>query len=628
MKKARANPYATTEANPTPMTQAAPRAATKSNPYLVHKYLCPNPGCRKVQVVTMPESFAVYRGQRWTCPCLQLDVFWKLLFGGLTALLIVGWLAAPFAARAIDPTVWTVAQNTIAFALIVVTGFLVFVFIHHYARSPKMRITLHRCNRCGYCWQEQSPISPALSEWAEGEKNRATKRGKKEEMAAILLTFSYLAAGQKNWSLAESYAKECLARSLEAKSDRTAAHAREHLGGIALLRGQYGEAVTQYETCLPQFRKLKEWQCLTHALGNLGLARLYQGITDGIAALFADDLSFVLKMHDTVGMSWICAGMAGLAALQDQPERAARLYGASRALCEAAGGRSLALENTPGFGQSVDATRERLGEEEYEKAWQAGYAMRLDDAMAYCVRCFRPSAVPPRSAVASRPNVGDGPVTSERKSLEELITDLGRDDATVHDAALALGRMRNANAVGPLMQALQHNSPAVREGAAIALGQIRDPRAIQPLIAALADPGDPSQEHKWNPADLAADGLISFGERAVEPVMAALQHPDPAVRYQAVSVLMELPAVPPIDSFIAALRDSDPGVRWMAAHALGQLGDICAVPALERAAYEERQADVVDEARTALSQIRSRGYSAFWQERLIEELESLRASLV
>ncbi len=627
MKKARANPYSTTEPSATLPNSAAPRARAKPNPYLAGRYLCPNPDCRKVPVVTMPEGFAFYRGQRWTWPCLLYDVFWKLLFGGLTVLLIIGWLVAPLLAQAIDPTVWIAAQNLFALALIVGTGFLVLVFIYYYARSPKMRTTLHRCQRCGYSWQEQKSSLQLISEWAEGEKKRAVKRGRQDMMAAILVVFCDLAIRQKKWELAEAHARECLTLSLEAESERPAACACAELGMIALLRGQYQEAVSQYETCLTQFRKFREWHAIANALANLALARLYQGTTDGVAALFAESFSFVLKMYDMVGMSWICTGMAGLAAAQELPERAARLYGVSRALCEANSAQSLVLENTPGYGQSVTATRNRLGEAEYEKAWQAGHAMRLDDAIAYCVRCFELSIVP-TDAAASRPNRRNGPVTSETKPLEELIADLGKDDATARDAALALGRMGDANAVDPLIQALQHASPAVREGAATALGQMRDPRAIQPLIAALADPGDPSQENRWNPADLAADALISFGERAVEPVVEALRHPDPTVRCQAVSVLMELPAVQAVDMFIAMLRDSDPGVRWMAAHALGPLGDVRAVPALEHVAYEDRQAAVVDEARAALSQIRSRRYSAFWQERLVEELANFRATVV
>ncbi len=214
------------------------------------------------------------------------------------------------------------------------------------------------------------------------------------------------------------------------------------------------------------------------------------------------------------------------------------------------------------------------------------------------------------------------------KSIDELIADLAKDDATAYDATLALGRMRDSNAVEPLFVALKHPNPAVREGGAVAPGQIRDVRAIQPLIAPLGDPGDPSDDYnEWNLAVQAANALISFGETAIDPVVQAIQHPEAVVRYRAIYILTELHAVQATDSVLAALRDGDPGVRWMAADALGQLGDLRIVPELERVAREDRgkfwKLAVADAARTPRRRIRLRTHTASWHERLAAKLRRL-----
>jgi hypothetical protein len=54
-------------------------------------------------------------------------------------------------------------------------------------------------------------------------------------------------------------------------------------------------------------------------------------------------------------------------------------------------------------------------------------------------------------------------------------------------AAHALGDMRDAKAVGPLIEALDDGSDDVRRAAAKALGDIGDGRAVEPLTRALDD---------------------------------------------------------------------------------------------------------------------------------------------
>ncbi len=600
IRKVSPNPYAITEASSTMMTQANP-PTSKVNPYDMPNYRCPNPDCKGRSVQTFAVHLAIYRGQLLTWPCLLSDACWKIFFIG------AGFTAAVFTVfgrPALAASVSSMPTIGSAFGFVLMIGAIciLYAFVRYYLLPPKIKIEVHRCRPCRYVWAQFLSPTEAISQWVEGEMSRATKRGNKREIAQTLVAFCSLASQKKDWPLAESYATQCLRLSQDAKSDKTTALALHYLGLVALFRGQYQAAASHFETCLGQYRKLKDWQNIAYSLNNLGLARLYQSAPDGIAALFAESLSFTAWMDDTLGISWSCAGQASLAAVQDQPERAARLYGVSRRLYEAAGAHALALDDCPGFKQSVAATRARLGDDKYDKAWRAGHALSRRDAIIYC--CRQPT-----------------------ESLIELIADLEKDDVTAYKATLKLGYVGDPRAVEPLILALRRTSPEVREGAAIALGQIGDPRAIEPLIAILPDFGD----DEYRPGECARGALVEIGESAVAPIIQALQHPDAGVRFEAVGILGALQGVQAIDLILAALRDSDPGVRVSAAQTLGMLGDLRAVPELERVVRKDRgmfwEHAVANAARYALKQIR-RMHSASWREQLAAALRKLRGRAV
>ena len=121
------------------------------------------------------------------------------------------------------------------------------------------------------------------------------------------------------------------------------------------------------------------------------------------------------------------------------------------------------------------------------------------------------------------------------------------DMSVRESAAAALGQL---GAVEPLIHALHIPDAHVRQLVTQVLGQIRDPRAVGPLIGALRDThGEVRQQ--------VAFALTKIGAPAVEPLIAALRHPD---------------------AFI----------RWSVIRVLGTIGDRRALPELDRLALEDR----------------------------------------
>jgi HEAT repeat protein len=85
------------------------------------------------------------------------------------------------------------------------------------------------------------------------------------------------------------------------------------------------------------------------------------------------------------------------------------------------------------------------------------------------------------------------------------------------DAANALGEIGDAQAVPPLIAALQDEDQWVRQNAVVALGKIRDDEAVESLVAALRDRSLPVREN-------AAWALGQIGDpRALGPVTSFLE---------------------------------------------------------------------------------------------------------
>lgn len=175
-----------------------------------------------------------------------------------------------------------------------------------------------------------------------------------------------------------------------------------------------------------------------------------------------------------------------------------------------------------------------------------------------------------------------------KKDVKGLIKCLKykKDPNIQRAAAQALGEIRDARAVLPLIETLEHwwsFKEGVTSAAAHALGEIKDARAVDPLIRALRVGRDPI-------CSAAALSLGAIGDaRAVMPLIEALRKKDVEMRdfdysfagvriaAKRALVLIGRPAVEPL---IEALRDEDPDVRRAAAYALGDIGDARAVNAL------------------------------------------------
>src|SRR5439155_5480933 len=136
----------------------------------------------------------------------------------------------------------------------------------------------------------------------------------------------------------------------------------------------------------------------------------------------------------------------------------------------------------------------------------------------------------------------------ERAAVEPLIAILGnrREDLfTGEQAARALGRLRDARAIPPLLEALRTGNAHLRyavRGALISLG-----RTAIPVVLPLLHDRDAAMR-RWAAFTLGA----MRDPRVVDPLLAALNDREPVVRQAAASALGDLRAAEAVEPLIGA----------------------------------------------------------------------------
>jgi HEAT repeat protein len=162
---------------------------------------------------------------------------------------------------------------------------------------------------------------------------------------------------------------------------------------------------------------------------------------------------------------------------------------------------------------------------------------------------------------------------ADERVLAPLIDALGKKDWIIRmHAAKALGRIRNAQAIEPLIPLLQDKVKAVREETTIALAAIGD-AALPSLLAALKHP-------EWLVRLHAVEALgRSRSADAVEPLLWVLfNDQDQAIREDVVRALGQLGDGRALEFLVTAMKE--PGLRPLAVEALGKIGDRRAVQVL------------------------------------------------
>jgi HEAT repeat protein len=160
------------------------------------------------------------------------------------------------------------------------------------------------------------------------------------------------------------------------------------------------------------------------------------------------------------------------------------------------------------------------------------------------------------------------PMTAQKLTSEALIANLGAaDPASRAKAACDLRKLGEdaAAAIGGLVALLEDAAPVEPDVCRRQWGRAADGR------------------HLTTPGQEAAATLVSIGQRAAQPLLAALESSSWIARRNAAWALGALDEPRAVAPLIRLMRDLEPPVRERAAWALGVLDDASAAPAIIRA---------------------------------------------
>ncbi|MFN4218073.1 MAG: ATP-binding protein [Candidatus Bipolaricaulia bacterium] len=232
--------------------------------------------------------------------------------------------------------------------------------------------------------------------FARGDYARATKLheeslehfrelGDTVGIASALSELGNVALYQNDIARAEELLEESLALSRAAQDDQGVALALRRLGAVLLQKGERARAKALLQESLELYRGLGAVPGLASVLNSLGMVALSEGDAQRAGKLICESL---IKYRD-VGDKWhvaLCLDrLARVAAAQGGWGRAAQLLGAEEALRETIGA-PLPPSEHEGREETLQRAHERLGEELFAAAWADGYAMKLDQAIAFALK--------------------------------------------------------------------------------------------------------------------------------------------------------------------------------------------------------------------------------------------------
>jgi tetratricopeptide (TPR) repeat protein len=152
------------------------------------------------------------------------------------------------------------------------------------------------------------------------------------------------------------------------------------LGALVVRAPSYEEALRRIDQAARECGP----EATVHPLGALGHAARERGDYEWAATCYRRSMALRQEGGETLALAQSLEDFAGLAARQQQWERAARLLGATEGAC-------IELEWTLPVGipeeykRAVEAARAALGEEAFAAAWAEGRAMTLDQAISYAL---------------------------------------------------------------------------------------------------------------------------------------------------------------------------------------------------------------------------------------------------
>ena len=204
-------------------------------------------------------------------------------------------------------------------------------------------------------------------------------------IAVVLYVSALVAQARDEYDRAQRFLEEALPLFRDASETTPyVPHVLGQLGSVVYRQhGNIDRAEMHFVEALGRFRQLENAYGVGTTLMSLGRIARDRGDYARAATLFSESLNLHWDDGDKVRIAGCLNGLAIVAALSHQPERATRLFAAAEALREAIG--APVPRHLGQYPRALGMARQALGEPHFGEAWAAGRSLRLIDAVQEAV---------------------------------------------------------------------------------------------------------------------------------------------------------------------------------------------------------------------------------------------------
>jgi predicted ATPase/DNA-binding XRE family transcriptional regulator len=216
-------------------------------------------------------------------------------------------------------------------------------------------------------------LEEALALWREA--------GQEARAAMLLNNLAAVAMDRGDFDGAEGYLVESLALKRRSGDRAGVAISLHNLADTARARGQYERAAVLIEESLALSRALDLKPAIAQSLHTAGLVALRRGELGRVAAYLDESLRLCTATEGRAVVPLCLEALAETLTASGDARGGARLLGAAEAVREDIGA-PLALADRTALDATLAAIRDRLSDESFEAAWDAGRALTIEQASA------------------------------------------------------------------------------------------------------------------------------------------------------------------------------------------------------------------------------------------------------
>ena len=261
---------------------------------------------------------------------------------------------------------------------------------------------------------------------ALAEESRALFRGLGDVAGEFeaLLTLGFVADDRAEFARSLAVREEALRLVRPLGDPIRIAHALRHVGSMLDACGDTPAAERTLDEALAIFRREGSPHGAGVVLSDQSAIAFKRGEYALAAKLWQERLGIAWNVWD---LRWALEGLAEIAAVRGEDERAARLFGALDALCERLG---IAKRPPfmPGYAVGVEKVRSALGEAAFAAAWEEGRRLSPEAARAAAAEVAHAPGDPADVAEAA-PSPAHGLTPREAEVLRLLVE--GRSDREI-----------------------------------------------------------------------------------------------------------------------------------------------------------------------------------------------------